>query len=278
MDFSIVTPSFRNGDWLRSCIASVADQKGATWEHIVQDAGSDDGTLDWLTKDSRVTAVVEKDGGMYDAINRGWRRASGDIVAFLNCDEQYLPGTLRRVRDYFEAHPSVEVAIADALVLHPDGGYLCHRFAITPLDSHLWFRFPVLTCATFLRRSALERKALWFDTQWRAIGDLLWVKEMIRNGVRFGELRHFTSTFTETGTNLGLSPTNQREVERWKQMVPRWARVMKPCLIAHHQLRMIRRGAFGVKPFAYSIYSREEAGRRREFQAAHPTPLWHGRR
>jgi len=81
MDFSIITPSFRNGPWLKLCIASVADQQGVSHEHIVQDAGSDDGTLEWLTDDSRVRAFVEKDSGMYDAINRGLRRAQGDFNA-----------------------------------------------------------------------------------------------------------------------------------------------------------------------------------------------------
>ncbi len=90
---SIVTPSFRPGPWLRLCMASVADQEAVTFEHIIQDAGSDDGTLDWLRAEPQVRTFVEKDGGMYDAINRGLQRATGDIVAYLNCDEQYLPGT-----------------------------------------------------------------------------------------------------------------------------------------------------------------------------------------
>src|SRR6201997_1547101 len=71
MRFSVITPSFRNSDWLKLCIASVADQ-GVECEHIIQDAGSDDGTLDWLPKDPRVKAYVEKDSGMYDAVNRGF--------------------------------------------------------------------------------------------------------------------------------------------------------------------------------------------------------------
>src|SRR5690348_16281526 len=96
MTFSIITPSFRNSDWLKLCIASVADQ-GVTAEHIVQDAGSDDGTQEWLLKDARVRAFAEKDGGMYDAVNRGLRRATGEILAYLNCDEQYLPGALSTV-------------------------------------------------------------------------------------------------------------------------------------------------------------------------------------
>ena len=84
---SIVTPSFRNSDWLKLCVASVADQVGVEVEHIVQDALSDDGTQEWLARDRRVQAYFEKDAGMYDAVNRGWRRSKGEILAYLNCDE-----------------------------------------------------------------------------------------------------------------------------------------------------------------------------------------------
>src|SRR5258708_5193184 len=83
--FSARTPSFRNSQWLKLCVASVADQ-GVELEHIVQDAGSDDGTLDWLPRDPRVKPFVESDQGMYDAINRGLRRANGEILSYLNCD------------------------------------------------------------------------------------------------------------------------------------------------------------------------------------------------
>src|SRR5580704_18539304 len=109
MHFSIVTPSFRSGNWLKLCIASVADQQGVEIEHIVQDSCSDDGTQDWLPHDKRVKAFIEKDTGMYDAVNRGYRRASGDILAYLNCDEQYLPGGLAAVEKFFAANPRVEV-------------------------------------------------------------------------------------------------------------------------------------------------------------------------
>src|SRR6266704_4923256 len=108
MRFSIITPSFRSSGWLKLCLASVADQRVAV-EHIVQDAGSDDGTLDWLLRDKRAKVFVEKDQGMYDAINRGLRRASGDILAYLNCDEQYLPGALAAVGKFFEQHSNVDV-------------------------------------------------------------------------------------------------------------------------------------------------------------------------
>jgi glycosyltransferase involved in cell wall biosynthesis len=91
LKFSIITPSFRNSAWLKLCIASVADQAGVEREPIVQDACSDDGTQDWLRQDPRVKAFIENDSGMYDGVNRGFRHATGDILAYLNCDEQYLP-------------------------------------------------------------------------------------------------------------------------------------------------------------------------------------------
>jgi len=77
INFSIVTPSFRSSKWLKLCIASVADQQGVTFEHIVQDSCSDDGTQEWLPHDGRVRAFIEKRQGMYDAVNRGWKRAQG---------------------------------------------------------------------------------------------------------------------------------------------------------------------------------------------------------
>ena len=162
MKFSIITPSFRNSAWLKLCIASVADQAGVEFEHIVQDSCSDDGTQDWLPKDSRVKAFIEKDGGMYDAVNRGYRRATGDILSYLNCDEQYLPGALAAVRDFFETHPEVEVALAGSIVTDGDGKYICHRHLMVPDARHVWFRFPILTSSIFIRRRVIHERGLFF--------------------------------------------------------------------------------------------------------------------
>ncbi|MGH2568127.1 MAG: glycosyltransferase, partial [Bacteroidota bacterium] len=132
MKFSIITPSFRSSSWLKLCIASVADQQGVVLEHIIQDACSDDGTQDWLSYDRRVRAFVEKDDGMYDAINRGFQRAEGDILAYLNCDEQYLPGALKIVCDFLEKHSEVDVLLAGTIVVDRNGCYICHRASLIP--------------------------------------------------------------------------------------------------------------------------------------------------
>ncbi|MBA3650728.1 MAG: glycosyltransferase, partial [Chthoniobacterales bacterium] len=134
---SVVTPSFNQSDWLRLCVASVADQAGVEHEHLVQDARSADGTQDWLARDNRVVAVSEPDHGMYDAINRGLRRATGEICAYLNCDEQYLPATLARVAAYFRDHPEVDLLFGDVILVDENGQPVSYRRTVLPDRAHI---------------------------------------------------------------------------------------------------------------------------------------------
>ncbi len=150
MRFSVVTPSFRQSQWLKMCVASVADQ-GVQAEHIVQDACSDDGTLDWLLTDPRVKAYAEKDHGMYDAVNRGLRRASGDILSYLNCDERSLPGTLAAVNAYFARHPEVEVVFGNCVIVDARGEFICYRKVQKPTKPIVMvYRFAHLYLRHFL--------------------------------------------------------------------------------------------------------------------------------
>src|SRR5438132_83318 len=121
VDVSVVTPSFNMLGYLRRSCASVADQAGATHEHLVIDGGSTDGTPEGLTEHPEIAGVVEHDLGLYDAVNKGFRRARGELLSHLNCDEQYLPGALAFVREYFGVHPEVVILFGDGLVVRPAG-------------------------------------------------------------------------------------------------------------------------------------------------------------
>jgi glycosyltransferase involved in cell wall biosynthesis len=272
--FSIITPSFRNSNWLKLCIASVADQPGVEVEHIVQDSCSDDGTQDWLPQDARVKAFIEKDSGMYDAVNRGYRRATGDILAYLNCDEQYLPGALAAVAEFFERNPHVEAALAGTIVTDAGGKYICHRHSLVPHPQHIWFRFSALTSSFFIRRSVIAQRGIFFDTRWRALGDLHWVLALMQAGVPMKVCDTFTSTFTETGANLGLSPTSLRETAETAKLVPRWVKTLKPLWIGQHRLRRIAAGHFSLKPTSYSIYTLASPAQRVTFAVPKPTAVW----
>jgi len=277
LTFSIITPSFRNSDWLKLCIASVADQRDAGCEHIVQDSCSDDGTQNWLPHDPRVQAFIEKDAGMYDAVNRGYRRATGDILAYLNCDEQYLPGALAAVREFFEANPEVEVALAGTIVTDGDGGYLCHRHSLTPHPQHLWFRFPMLTSSIFIRRKVIHERGLYFDTRWRDLGDFHWVRTLMANQVPMAVCDVFTSVFADTGENMNLKPNAIREKAETDRMIPGWVRLMKPLWIVQHRLRRVAAGHFRLPPTSYAVYTRQSPEKRVIIDVPKPTAVWWNR-
>ena len=277
LTFSIVTPSFRNSDWLKLCIASVADQTGVELEHIVQDSCSDDGTGNWLPHDRRVKAFIEKDAGMYDAVNRGYRRATGDILAYLNCDEQYLPGALAAVRDYFETHPEAEVLLAGSIITDGTGQYICHRQLLAPNARHIWFRFPFLTSSVFLRRSVIAKRGLFFDTRWRDLGDFHWAISLLQNRVPIGVSDVFTSTFADTGENMNMKPNAIREKAETEKMIPAWLRPFKLLWILNHRLRRYRAGHFNLDRTSYEIYTKQSPDRRVEFYVPKPTAVWWNR-
>jgi len=275
--FSIITPSFRNSNWLKLCIASVADQQGVEVEHIVQDSCSDDGTQDWLPHDPRVRAFIEKDQGMYDAVNRGYRRATGDILAYLNCDEQYLPGGLAAVEDFFRRNPRVEVLLAGTIVTDGGGGYICHRHSMVPNPRHIWYRFPVLTSSVFIRRRVVAERGIFFDIRWRDLGDIHWVMALMKNRVPMAATNSFTSAFADTGENMNLKPNAIREKAETDRMIPPWVRAFKPAWVLHHRLRRMSAGHFSLKPTSYSIYTLKSPEQRVTFDVPKPTAVWWNR-
>jgi glycosyltransferase involved in cell wall biosynthesis len=277
MKISIITPSFRNSTWLKLCIPSVADQQGVAVEHIVQDAGSDDGTQDWLPHDPRVKAFIEKDSGMYDAINRGWLRAEGDVLAQLNCDEQYLPGALAAVADHFRHHPETDILVADTVVVDTNGNFICCRKCIEPLPGLIWVYNPTITSSIFIHRHVIEKHRLLFDTRWRYLGDIYWMIEAVKRRLKFGVLRRYTSTFADTGENICLLPAAQREREMKIELMPPWIRRLRWPLTQLHRTRHLLRGAYRQTPFEYSLYTHASPDQRVTFPVSNPITLWRNR-
>ena len=121
---SIVTPSFNQGRFLEETILSVLNQKYPNLEYIVIDGGSKDETVEVIKRyeDRLAYWVSEKDRGQVHAINKGIEKATGDIFAFINSDDVYLPGTFAAVADYFEANPESEWVCGDTIMFgegHP---------------------------------------------------------------------------------------------------------------------------------------------------------------
>jgi glycosyltransferase involved in cell wall biosynthesis len=264
---SIVTPSFRPGPWLRLCVASVADQSDVELEHIIQDAGSDDGTLDWLRTEGGARVFVEKDMGMYDAVNRGLQRATGDIVAYLNCDEQYLPGVLAVVARFFAENPDVQALFGDALLVDVHGRALSYRRIIRPGLSHTRLdHLGTLSCAMFWRRE-LFVNGFRFPAQYRAIGDAVFVWSLLNAGHRTAALGEPIAAFTFTGANLGQTEAAVAEAKQWREEAGRWARMWRPAMVLAHRFRKAAAGAYRVRTVDYAIYTVDSPEKRVPFHA-----------
>jgi len=118
LKFSIVTPSFNQGEYLEQTIRSVLDQGYEPLEYIVIDGGSTDDSVSIIKRyeDRLGYWVSEPDRGQVHAINKGIERATGDITAFINSDDVYLPGTFNAVASYFESHPQCTWVCGDTVL------------------------------------------------------------------------------------------------------------------------------------------------------------------
>ena len=278
MKFSIVTPSFKQPQWLRLCLASVADQQceGGV-EHIVHDNCSGPEVEAVVAGFPGAKLYSEKDKGMYDAVNRGLARATGDILAYLNCDEQYLPGGLAAVAKFFDENPSIDVVFGDCVLVKSDGSYLCSRPALSPHYYHTKIcHLNTFTAATFFRRRVFDSGHA-FSTQLRDLADCAWVLGLIEKKIPFATLPVYTSAFTDTGDNMNLKPNAVREFQELRASAPGWARALTSFWVFQHKVRKWMAGAYSLKPFTYSIYTLENTTKRTDIRVDKPTSVWWGR-
>lgn len=114
MKFSIVTPSLNQGAYIEKTIKSVLEQKGVDLEYIVVDGESTDETIRILKKyRKKLKFISEKDTGQPEATNKGFRMSKGDILAWINSDDEYLPDTLIKVEKYFKDNPKCMMVYGD---------------------------------------------------------------------------------------------------------------------------------------------------------------------
>jgi glycosyltransferase involved in cell wall biosynthesis len=281
LKFSIITPSYNSVAYLKRCAASVADQsrserdKGVDIEHLVVDGGSTDGTAEWLKAQAGIRWVSEKDRGMYDAVNKGLAMARGEFWAYLNCDEQYLPGTLQAVAQAFQEHPEADVVFGDMLLVRPDGSLAAFRKSYPlrwwyiPID-HLY----VFTCTLFYRRRIIDA-GFRFSTDFRDVSDADFIIRLLRAGHRPYHLRRYLAAYTQTGSNLSLGERAEREKRRIFDAAPAWVRRGRSALNALRLAEKCLSGAYRQSaPLKYELYGADPAAGRQDFTAHEPSFRW----
>lgn len=287
MKFYIVTPAYNSLKWLKSCVRSVADQAGAGVEvhHHIQDGNSKDGTQAWLESwqqehaDSsyyKLTFISKPDAGLYDAINKAWSVIpdEADVVAHLNSDEQYLPGTLARVSDRFSKAPTTDMLIASYIVVDSVFHYICHRRTVIPTKWMSRLTCQVITCACFYRVASFKSWGIRFDASYRSLADLVFFREIMAASpeiIRCPEL--FASIYVVTGSNVSWSEETTRDWERLYKELPDFMVRLRPWVV---KLNNIQHRLFDVvhsSPRGFSIYPLEQEVRR-PISIKLPTVKW----
>ncbi len=214
---SVITPSFRQMGFLRCCAASIRDQKtNFRVEHLIQDGGSGSEFDKWARDQEGALCDSKPDDGMYDAINRGFRKSSGEIIAWLNCDEQYLPGTLQLVSDFFDSNPAVDILFGDVVLVDESMEPLAYRRAVRPTIGHIRYsHLSTFSAATFVRRKVLN-EGHYLNIRWKTIADAVWIEELLRSGYRGVTICRPLATFAMLGSNLGQSAALFEERRQWE--------------------------------------------------------------
>lgn len=174
---SIVTPVYNLADFIEETVLSVLNQDYPRIEYIVMDGGSTDGTLEILAKyRDRLRVISQADRGTADAINQGFRLSRGEIFAFLNADDTYLPGAVRTAVECLAAHPEAGGVYGEANWVAEDGRFI-ERYPTRPFDPAL-LAHECYICqpACFLRRETFLNAGL-LDPDLECVFDYdLWIR------------------------------------------------------------------------------------------------------
>ena len=203
---SIVTPSFQQARFLPWTLRSVLGQNYDDLEYIVVDGGSTDGSLQIIQSHAEHLAwwCSERDGGQTQALNKGFRRCTGDIVGYLNSDDMLLPGCLRMVAHAFE-DPSVQAICGWGLMMSEEGLVRRRWVFPEPTASILRSRSVLMQPSVFWRRHVFDRIGL-FDESFRLCMDQEFFARMAGSGIVPRLVRRFLSAYRKhanTKTNLG---------------------------------------------------------------------------
>jgi len=245
---SIVTISYNKGPYLEECLRSVLDQDCPGVQYIVVDAGSTDGSREKIGRyrDRIDTVIEERDDGPADGLNKGFAAARADIYGYLNADDRYVPGALRYVVEYFEAHSQVDV-LCGAIRIIDDESRISPRKRTSDRFNLADYAAGICTIgqqATFFRRSIFERAGR-FNTANRIAWDGELLVDMALAGARFEAVRKVLGDFRVYGGSITGSQTYRERLAQYHGDLRR--------KLQHHRVRLHSASEEKVKRVLYKL-------------------------
>ncbi len=195
--FSIITPTFNQGQFIEETIRSVLDQHYPRIEHIVMDAGSTDKTISVLKNFPHIDWVSEKDRGQTHAVNKGVVKAKGEIIGWINSDDIFLPGAFVAVAEKFKAEPECSVVFGNYHAVDESGKILysttgfCGRYE----EMIRWwdYTFAIHQPTVFVRKEVFGIAGLLDESYHYAMDYEWWLRVAMH--YRFHHIPKFLATY-----------------------------------------------------------------------------------
>lgn len=200
---SVITPSFNQGKYLEETILSVINQNYPNLEYIIIDGGSTDNSLEIIKKYERHLAywVSEKDAGQSDAINKGFKRSTGEIICWLNSDDILIKNAFREIVKYFDDNSTMDVVNGYLLMINEHSNILSNHFILAPKK---WYArrgiYYVAQPSMFWRRRVLDRVGLLRE-DFHASMDKDFLIRILQNDFNVGHLKKIIAGFRMHATS-----------------------------------------------------------------------------
>ncbi len=215
---SVVTISYNQARFLEEAIRSVVSQKNGQVEYIVVDPGSRDGSRQIIEKysDQIDHIVLELDSGPPDGLNNGFSKATGEVLAYLNADDCFLPGAFETMLQFFEKHPHYDVVSGNGYRIDAQGDII-RRIYSTRFSRRLYGYGGCqnIQQATFFKREVFERTN-GFNVENRTCWDTELLVDMALQGARFGSIHSRIASFRIHGESI-TGRYNEAELAAYEQ-------------------------------------------------------------
>jgi len=229
---TIVTPSFNQVEYLEQTLNSVLGQDYPNLEYLVVDGGSTDGSLEVIRKyeDRLAWWVSEPDHGQADAINKGFARATGKYVAWLNSDDLYFPGAIRKAVETLEQSPHIGLVYGNLLSINARGEHVNSiRYQQYALEDLLAFQI-IGQPTVFMRRSTLEEVGYLSEEYHYLLDHHLWLRIAAETGIKYVSQPWAAARYHPTAKNIAQAEHFGAEAMRileWAKTQPKMAAVIE---------------------------------------------------
>ncbi|MBW1612939.1 MAG: glycosyltransferase [Deltaproteobacteria bacterium] len=214
---SIVTPSYNQAHFIIDAIESIVIQKYPNFEHIIIDNQSTDKTIELLKGYKHLPYlkwISETDEGQTDAINKGFKIASGDIIAWLNADDYYLPGTFEVVSEFFNRTQNYDILYGQCMLVDENKKKLrIKKEHIFDYGVLLYYGCYIPSTSTFLKRHIID-EGHFLDSTYRVTMDYEYYVRLSSIGYRFGFLPKTLAAFRWHKRNISVINSEKRREER----------------------------------------------------------------